>query len=426
MSFFWFAVNFMWGALLLVLLAAQIRQIEPKNYGPMLGMVTAFAAIPAVLVPVLVGPLSDRCQSRFGRRKPFIMVGTVVAAIGLLGMLGFSAMWLSFMSVKAGYVASYFLVQVGMNIALGPYSSYIPDLVPVEQRGIAAGYMAVTRQAGTLFGAAVVAFVPAQPMYLILVGLLIAGALLLWLVIKEPEMETAREQHSLKSYLDDLWINPRRAPDFAWLWLTRFCVSLGLYCVQPFALYFVRDVLKAQDAPKATTLLLGSLILAATITGFIFGKLSDRIGRKKLVMNATIGAAVCVVGLAYCPTLPIAVFASTCFGLFFGAYLSVEIALGTDVIPDLNKAAKYLALYHVGEVLPQSISPILSGLLLSNLGQKLIWGEFSLASLGMTSIKLPDGIAFAYTPSGYHLTFVLGAVMIFIGGILVKKVRGST
>lgn len=413
MSFFWFAVNFMWGALLLVLVAAQIRQIEPNNYAPLLGAVTATAAIPAILVPVLIGPLSDRCRSRYGRRKPFIFAGTLITAIGLLGMLAFSQGWVTLLSVKAGYIASYFVIQIGMNVALGPYSSYIPDLVPVQQRGIAAGYMAVVRQAGTLFGAAAASFFTIVPMYLILTLLLLAGAALLWIVIREPELENPPEKHSLKSYVDDLWINPKRAPDFAWLWLTRFLVSFGLYCVQPFAIYFVRDVLKATDPPKATTLILGSLILSATFTGFIFGHLSDKYGRKKLVMNSTIGASFCVVGLAYCPTIPLAVLAACCFGLFFGAYLSVEIALGADVIPDLNKAAKYLALYHVGEVLPQSISPIIAGNLL--------------ALFGMHRIQLPDGtFENSYTASGYHATFILAAVAIFFGGILVKKVKGST
>ena len=59
-SSFWFATNLLWGALLMIVIPSQMKQLAPTHPAETQGLLLGIAAIPALVVPLLVGPLSDR------------------------------------------------------------------------------------------------------------------------------------------------------------------------------------------------------------------------------------------------------------------------------------------------------------------------------------------------------------------------------
>ena len=148
-SGFWFATNFHWGALLLILLPGDMKILAGENKAQMLGLVTGFGAIPALIVPLISGALSDRCLRPEGRRKPFIAVGTLLNVIGL-ALMASSVLVIKSLPI---YFCSYAVVQIGNNIASGAYMGVIPDVVPKNEHGKASGFMALMSQLGTLIGA---------------------------------------------------------------------------------------------------------------------------------------------------------------------------------------------------------------------------------------------------------------------------------
>src|SRR4051812_15484264 len=85
-SSYWFATNFLWGALLVIMLPHEIKVLVPNYRAEALGLFTGAAAVVALIVPLLIGALSDRCTSRWGRRRPFIAAGVVVNLVGLAFM----------------------------------------------------------------------------------------------------------------------------------------------------------------------------------------------------------------------------------------------------------------------------------------------------------------------------------------------------
>ena len=88
---YWFGSNFMWGAFLGPVLSSQMDKLNPSNPASSLGLIYLIGTIPAMVIPLIAGPLSDRCRSRFGRRKPFVVGGGICAIIGLAMMAtGFS------------------------------------------------------------------------------------------------------------------------------------------------------------------------------------------------------------------------------------------------------------------------------------------------------------------------------------------------
>src|SRR5437588_12615757 len=83
LSAYWLATNVLWGAWLMIVLPSQMKQIAPESPAETQGMMLGWGTIPALVVPLLVGALSDRCTSGWGRRRPYMVAGVVINILGL-------------------------------------------------------------------------------------------------------------------------------------------------------------------------------------------------------------------------------------------------------------------------------------------------------------------------------------------------------
>src|SRR5262245_10875929 len=87
LSLYWFATNAHWSALLITVLPLQARQIGGAEFqGRTLGSILLVGAFVSMVAAPLFGAWSDRIRTRWGRRTPFMVVGTLGNVIGLLAM----------------------------------------------------------------------------------------------------------------------------------------------------------------------------------------------------------------------------------------------------------------------------------------------------------------------------------------------------
>ncbi len=410
-SSFWFASNFVWGALLIVMLPSEVRILALKSdldRAKLLGVITGVAALVALFVPLVVGALSDRCSSKWGRRRPYIATGTLVNLMGLATMaIGFQRN-----SVPVFFLA-YVLVQLGNNIASAAYSGIIPDLIPANQRGAASGYMAVMSQVGTLIGGFLCGVLlkdAGEEVKYAAIGVVMAGvACITMFGIKENPLPVAPPALQWKPYLKSLWIDPRIYPDFAWVWITRALVMVGFYAILPFIQYYLSDVIRVANPSETSPKLLSLILVGATLSGYFGGFISDKIGRKRVVYLANVVIAVMTVALIFCTTLSQTLLVGVLFGLGYGAYISVDWALGTDVLPSEKDAAKDMAVWHISMTLPQSIGAPVAGFILASFGQSIsfVAGE-----------KITH-----YNMGGYAAVFTLSAVCFLLGALLLRNVK---
>jgi MFS family permease len=432
-SAFWLGTNALWGALLLVMLPSEVDAIAPIYRVPAVGLLASLAAFIALVVPLIAGALSDRCASSWGRRRPFIGVGVAVNVVGL------ALMYLAYSSrqpltvgdpVHEGtfliytkllghgsfviFLLAYMIVQLGNNIATAAYSGVIPDLVPEDQRGRASGYMALMSQGGTLIGAIgcgkLLGHSPEAVKYAVLALFLVGAALVTIFGIKETALPVPPTRLAWIPYIKSLWINPKVYPDFAWVWITRALVMLGFYGILPFVNFYFIDVIgvKKDDAGGTASMLTALILVAASISAVYGGNLSDRIGRKRVVYFANSMIALMCVVFIFCRTIPEVMAAGFFFGLGFGAYTSVDWALGTDVLPTKSNAAKEMAVWHISMTLPQSIGA---------------WAAAYLIGLFVVN-DVADSTIVHYKMGGYTALFSFAAVCFGLGAVLLRNVKG--
>lgn len=228
-------------------------------------------------------------------------------------------------------------------------------------------------------------------------------------VVGTPERRLTHAEPFRWSELKEcFWIDPRQHPDFGWVWITRAFFTTGWWLIQPILLYFMRDVIQAKEPASAVSILGGIVLLGAIPTGIGGGILSDRFGRKRIVWLAGMVMAVTCLLFAGLGMLPLemrlgAIYAvAILWGFGYGAYVSVDWALGTDVLPNPDEAGKDMGVWHLSMVIPQSIAAPAAGLLLR-------------------PFVMQGGVG--YRPEGYALVFLSACVFMFLCGALIFRVK---
>jgi MFS family permease len=356
-SVFWFAINFHWSALLIIVIPSQLlNYIADANKGRYLGLLLGIGAVVVLISQPLFGAISDRAAFRIGRRRPFILIGVLGNIIGLLIMY----LARSFSSFLIGFLC----VQLMNNIATAPYQALMPDLVPYNQRGSASGYMGLMLILSQVAAFGTVGLLVSAGhlllTYLIIAVLLFVLMMITIIFVKEFPIEKP-EKFIFMDFVKSFWVSPRKYPDFAWVFLTRIFIMLGIYTLQDFFAYFIKDVIGFENFEQVTGITLMIMSIFSVISVFAAGYYSDRFGRKKIVYAAgaimAMSAAIFIFTGSYFMVIVLGIL----FGFGFGAYTSVDWALATDVLPPTNSYAKDMGIWNMASVLPQIIAPVVAG-----------------------------------------------------------------
>ncbi|GAB3620162.1 MFS transporter [Glutamicibacter endophyticus] len=371
-----------------VLLGLHAQQIDASAKAAILSLVTAVGAAVSMVANPLFGALSDRTTSRFGRRVPWIFVGTLSVAAALLFM--------STTNSVSGLVLGWALVQAAGNAALAAIFAVVPDKVPVEQRGLVGGLVALGQTGGALIGAAIGMVAAADLVFgyalvAVCVGLCAVPFVLMRRDVVLPA--GALEPLRLGQFLRSFWINPARYPDFGWAWLARFLLYLGSQLILVYLLYFLQDKLHHPEPAQGVLVLTAVYAVCVIFSAVLFGRFSDRDGKRKryVVLSSLIVAAAAVL-MAFCSVFWVAVIGAMLLGVGFGSYLAVDFALLTQVLPHADSRGKDLGVINIANSLPQVVAPVVAWISVTWLG-------------------------------GYPALFLSAAVVSLAGAWLVTKVR---
>lgn len=420
LSLYWVAIGYLWTSLGGLILPDMVIQLVGREHeGFALGVLEAVGSLMAVVWQPIAGALSDRTTTRFGRRRPYIVVGTVGDVLFLVG--------LALAGTFGLVLVFYFLLQAASNTAQGPYQGLIPDVVPEAQRGTASGYFGLANVVGLLVGTLgsgyILAHAGRTAALLSICALLILTMLATVLLIPDRATRTANQFKNVREAMTTTFARPLRYPAFLWLMASRLLILMGLVGVQSFVFFYFNNVFfhnDRMDTITASYTLLGLVIFAAFVASWPAARASDRFGRRPFILIGGLMGALGVLMLVFShyqllppqlveplakmlkvpPLAAQATLVGVLIGIGYGVFFSVDWAFIQDVIPT-QEAGLFMGFSNIATAGSGIIARFIGGFLLDpfNHGPKL---------LGL--------------PGGFPVIFSIFSASLLIGALLILKV----
>lgn len=399
-AIFGFALAALWGSLHSVVLQVRLLDfVAESQKNTYLGLLTFSGLIVAMAVQPIAGAISDRSRFGWGRRRPYILIGTMAAILFLSG-IGTAGNY-------AALFVFYCLLQAGSNTAQASYQGFIPDLVPEGKRGTASGVKSLLE----ILGGVALLWVTSRIMDHYLAG---EGAAWLWLalgvlaivllgfmvatilMVRELPASGSPGTHLLSTLYRSFRFDVKANRDFTLFLVSRLLIFMGMATIQTFALYFLMDVVGVTNPAAATAdlLIVAGICMVATV--YLSGRLSDRLGRKPILVASGFIGALGITTLFFSPNYGFILLSGGLLGISFGAFLSTNWALATDLVAR-GEEARYLGITNVATA-----------------------GGAALARLIGTAI---DPLNAYSSGLGYQIMFLACFVYFIAGALLITKIK---
>lgn len=357
LSIYWLGIQTIWGGLNITIIPGRLDDLGRDTQGTMLAVIMLIGAIAPIIVQPTVGIISDYTVTRWGRRKPYIVAGTLLDVVFLAGI----ALNNDFVAM----VAFYFLLQVSSNFAQGPFQGYVPDLVPAKQVGLASGLMGLMLTLGTIAGVGIATLgglVDNVPLAIMALGLVEVVTLVILVATVDEGTDAPPRTRSWRAIALSAWgrdILQQRA--VLWLLLVRL-LFLGAYNATLIAVGYFRRSHGMSDADADTTVFIATAIVGVStaLAAIPGGRLSDRFGRRPVIWAAAAVAGTGLLGVAIAPSPAFAVASWVAFGIGMGIFLSADWALMADVIPK-ETAGRFMGILNAGTAMAGPVFIVVAG-----------------------------------------------------------------
>ena len=347
----------------------KILDLVPNRPNTALGLITFVSSLVAIIIPPIIGKLSDQSSSRYGQRIPFLGFGAIFLTLGL---------YLIAISPTLGvFISSVILFQVAYSLISSPWQAIYPDIVPQQQRGTAAGIRGLSDVLGLIIGRKFAGdlvgnFEQLGQNTLLLAVAIPAAAIILAFVITtiitqpfQNQTNSPKKPNNRFSWKQTYLVDIKSHPAFIWWFANRFLFWTAFTTLATFLLFFAIDVIGLEESQAQVylgnlALILGGAILIITLPA---GWVADKIGRKPLVVGAGFLAAIGSFIIIFVRDVNLLSVAGAIIGLAAGVFVSANFALITDIVPS-DEAARYLAVAGIASAGAGALARLMGGLLI--------------------------------------------------------------
>ncbi|MDX8348256.1 MFS transporter [Cognatiyoonia sp. IB215446] len=392
------------------------------------GFVTTIVLIFDMITDPLIGYFSDRTQSRFGRRAPWMFVGAVVMALGMLGL--FMAPVEAAMGAKLTWViAAFGMATIGFTMCAIPYGAQAGEITQnPRERSTMTGWRMAFATVGILVGGAVLPGLAGAfgfPLAALYVTPLMIGAiwLSLWSTRNAPRIETPAKTGFVAAY--SLVFSNRTfvvlALGYGVMTLAVALITAGL----PFAAaYLVVDdgqnaLSGAAEALTVLSVLFGAFFVGAILSQVFWVLISHRLGKLWALVIGLSGYVALLYGLSgILPSTNVTLVAGVFViaGITNGAYQQIPWAMYPDLMDVTREESgiaiegAFSAVWLFGQKLANAISPALLGLILARAGwQETTEGFVAQSDAALEALQL----AITLIPAGILVVAVFVLLMIY-------------
>ncbi|MEE9216685.1 MAG: MFS transporter [Anaerolineales bacterium] len=416
------------------LLSLKVAELAPENRNTALGLIAAAGLLVATLTQPIIGALSDRTRTPLGRRVPYLIVGTLLAVAFLFVVALAPTIGVLLLGVLA--------YQFGANTAQAPWQALLPDQLPASLRGAASGLKSLFEILGFILGRRIAGYMVAQgtpqsavlaaSVVLIVTMVLTSVAARYWRGKRSPEGVggDAHDEPAGEGLAESAEGNTRHelpgegptevsseiAPGsgqanrpsllaflkrsnwprgFGWWFVNRAMFWAAIIALNSFVIFYLEDVagMTFSEASRLfgdLSVVLGVSLLIITIPA---GRLSDRFGRRPIILAACSLAVVGNLLLLFARTRPVLILGGAALGLATGVFLSASWALATDLVPR-GMAARYLGIANIATAGGSFIARLAGGALIDPINR--LTGTLEAGYLTLYSLTLLAFVAAAF------------------------------
>ncbi|MCL6606362.1 MAG: MFS transporter [Paenibacillus sp.] len=328
------------------------------------GLLITMGSFTGVFVQYIAGVLSDRSKFKMGRRKPFILMGTLLTTISMCFLPFAPSYWSLFVIA--------FIFYFSLNFYQGPYYSLIPETVKENQLGLANGFSKVVSVLG---GAFIFVIGPrlwdntssfnqnhSLPFFVsAFLGILTVVITLLFIKEKPVSTEYKRTKIAFDFY---------KYPSAMKLFAAIFFIYLGYGSITP---YFVKYCINQLNLSAETA---SFSLLLLTLTGAIFayplGVLSDKIKRKTVMLVGAIIFVFAMFAGIFISGISGLYIVMSVIGIGFIAIQVTSYAILAEVVPR-DRLGEFMGIFNFFVSISQFIAGLLMGVLLDSVGYKIFF-----------------------------------------------------
>jgi len=336
---FWFGIQVVWTSVLGVVLQDRLSALSATGAIDRYTLIAAVGAAFAAVIQVAAGFLSDRQRVRTGHRLAFYRTGVIVAAPAVIGLAIAPSLTLLWAAMLA--------LQVGMNVAGGPYQAIVGDYIESERVGRASSWMSVYQFSGSVVGLLLTIVLHGAPL-----GFALAACLVVSWRITDTYVRTLPGSREAP--------HPLRLDANAWIVIaSRALINVGFYTLFGYLFFFVSESLGLADARTTT----GILFLAFTIAGVggaaAAGVPADRLDKRVVVTFACLAIAIAVGAFAAAPTFAVALACAIAAGAAWGAFFTADWAIAYAVLPRAALASA-MGVWNIAAAAAQVVAPVIT------------------------------------------------------------------
>lgn len=372
-----------------LLMTLHLTRIAGNDAAAAFGLVTGFGALVALVANPLGGRVSDRTTARFGRRRTWILFGSLGGS-AIVACMGFTTqVW--------QVIVLWCLVAIFFNFQFAATGALMADQVPQARRGTASGLLGFSAAVGPLAGIAAAGWIrDPQLQWFVLAALAAVLGIVAVLLIREERHQAPKDDQrlGLGELARSLWLNPMRYPAFGWAWLIRFLLTCGM-ASGTYTAFFMMDRFGIKEEEVAGIVLITGIIMVVVlaVTSVVAGPLSDRLRKQKpfIVAAATVSALALVL-MAFAAHIWMVYVATGLLGLAAGLMVSVDTAMCVRVLPNSENAGKDLGIINIANTIPQSVVPFVAPFLLALGGFTALYLVLSVtvALAALAVLRIPE------------------------------------
>lgn len=340
------------------------------------GLIMAGDNIFALVMLPVFGSLSDKTKTKLGKRMPYIIIGTILAALTFPFVAAFGIK-----QNLIGLIITMGLILFFMNIYRAPAVALMPDLTPKKHRSKANGIINLMGGIGGIFayGTAML-FGSKYPLvpFIVTSVLMIAALIILVTTIKEAKIlaDIEQDEEVKEEIVNTKPLNNNQVLNLIFILCAVFFWFFAVNAVETFWGTYSWDVFFNNDPDHKTTSAIALLIFtASTIVFYLVGGIvASKIGRKKTILIGIGGILLAFLIASFFTKWNFIVFVALFVMAGFGwALINVNSYPMVVEYASGSNGGKFTGFYYTASQLAQTITPFIIGSVMDLIGRRLMF-----------------------------------------------------